>query len=84
MEFILGFLGAFLGVVCVILCIAFIVYKKVTNVIGKHNVKEIAHVVQSVKSIQEQEYTRIKDVSGMTKVLEPRILRDFEDFNKEV
>ena len=84
MEFVLGFLGAVLGVAVVAIGGIFSIKRKVSKVISPSEFNQMKEMVKNVKTIQEQEYTRVKDVSGMTTLLEPRILRDFEDFNKEV
>lgn len=88
MEFLIGFLGAILGVAVVIIVVVLIIYIKIKSTFKKVNinvnVNELAGAVKNIKTIQEQEYTRVKDVSGMTRLIEPRILQDFTDFNKEV
>lgn len=83
MGFLLGFLGACLGIVVGIGIIVGAIYLKVRSVVGPVGMKELAEVAKSAKSIEQQEYSRVKDVSGITKLLEPVIIRDFHDFNKE-
>ena len=91
MSFLAGALGVIFGflIIAVIVGIViFIVYKKVTNTItetiGKENFNEIKNVAKNVKNLKDEEYTREKNVSGMTKLLEPEILRDFPEFNKDL
>ena len=83
MSFILGFLGACIGIVVGILIIVGIIYSKVQKTIGKANMKELVDVAKQAKSIEQQEYTREKNVSGITRLIEPTIIRDFGDFNKD-
>ncbi|MBR2241329.1 MAG: hypothetical protein IJ890_08145 [Clostridia bacterium] len=83
MSFILGFLGACLGIIAGIAVIVGAIYIKVRGVVGPVKMKEIVNAAKNVKDIERQEYMREKNVSGMTKVLEPAILRDFQDFNKD-
>lgn len=85
---LLGVLIGFIIVIGIIAIIAFIIYKKVTNTItdtiGTENMKEIINAAKNVKNLKDEEYTREKNVSGMTKLLEPEILRDFPEFNKQL
>jgi len=81
-------LGAIVGLLIVLIIIAItiliiynVIRKKITKTIGHQNMKEI---VNAAKNIQDEEYTREKNVSGMTSLLEPEILRDFPEFNKEL
>lgn len=83
MGFVLGFLGACLGIIAGVFVIVGIVYIKVRGMVGPANMKELIKAAKNAKSIEKQEYMREKNVSGMTKVLEPAILRDFNDFNKD-
>lgn len=83
MSFLLGFLGACLGIVTGIFIIIFIIYCKVRGSVGAENMKEIMKAAKNAGNIEKQEYTRPKDISGITKLLEPVIIRDFKDFNKD-
>lgn len=82
MEFVLGFLGACLGIVAGIVLICMVIYIKIRGTVGPANMKELVKAAKNAKNIELQEYSREKNVSGMTAVLEPAILRDFKDFNK--
>ena len=84
MSFLLGFLGAILGIIVIIIVIALIIYSYIRKTVGKTKMKELVQVAKQTKSIEKQEYTRVKNVSGMTKLYEPQIIRDFPDFNKEL
>ena len=84
MGFLLGFLGACLGIIAGIFIIVLIVYFKVKGAVGADNMKEIMKAAKSAGDIEKQEYTREKNLSGITKLLEPVIVKDFGDFNKDL
>lgn len=84
MSFLLGFLGAIVGIIVIILVIVLIIYYNIRKTIGKSRMKELVQVAKNSKSIKQQEYARVKNVSGMTKLFEPQVKRDFPDFNKEL
>ena len=84
MDFLLGFLGAILGIIVIITVLVLIVYSYMKKIIGKSKTKELINLAKNAKMIQNEEYTRVKNVNGMTKLLEPEIIRDFPDFNREL
>lgn len=91
MSFFAGLLGVLLGFIIVIVILAiiiFAIYKKITSTItdtiGTENLNEIKNAAKNIKDLKDEEYTREKNVSGMTKLLEPEILRDFPEFNKNL
>lgn len=83
MGVILGFLGACIGVIVGLGIIILIIYIKVRGAVGPANMKTLMNAAKNAKNYEQQEYTRVKSVSGMTKLLEPAIIRDFGDFNKD-
>lgn len=83
MSFIIGFFGACLGLVTAIGIIIGVIYFKTRKFVGPENMKTIVQAAKNAKSIEQQEYTRVKNVSGITKLIEPTIIRDFNDFNKD-
>ena len=84
MGFLLGFLGACIGIVAGVGIIVVGIYIKVRGIVGPANMKELVKAAKNAKNIQQQEYTREKNVAGITKLIEPVIIRDFGDFNKEL
>ena len=84
MGFILGLLGALFGVLLAIGIIILLIMLKVRSTLGKNAFKEAISVMKNAKDLEKQEYARKNDVSGMTKLLEEPIQRDFSDFNKSV
>lgn len=84
MGFLLGFLGACLGIVAGVFIIVLIIYHKVRGVVGAEGMKELVTAAKNARNIELQEYSRKKDINGITKLIEPVILKDFPDFNKEM
>lgn len=83
MSFIMGFLGACIGLIVAVFIIICIVYYKTRRIVGTNNMKSLASTIKNIKNLKQEEYTRPKSVSGITQLLEPTILRDFNDFNKD-
>lgn len=81
MSFLLGLLGAFFGIIAVIFFIIFLILIIVRIKFGKGAYKDVKNAFKYAKDLKKQEYARPKDVSGMTKLLEGPIQRDFADFN---
>lgn len=84
MGFILGFLGACIGIIVGIGIIIAFIYVKVRKTVGPANMKTLVDAAKNAKNFEQEEYTRHKNVSGITKLIEPTILKDFHDFNKEL
>ena len=84
MSFIFGLLGGLLGIILAVVILIFIVYISVQRFVGGVNLRDLFRVAKNVKDLQRQEYSREKEVNGMTKIYEPRIIEDFGDFNKEL
>lgn len=84
MSFLLGLLGAVLGIGIIIIILTLIIINFINKTIGRNKMNQLIYVAKNAKSIQEEEYTRVKNVSGLTKLLEPEIIRDFPNFNKEL
>ncbi len=84
MNFIIAFLGACLGLIVAVIVIIVVIYLKVTKSVGKNGMREIIKTVKNANNYELEEYTRLKEVSGITKLIEPVIITDFTDFNKEL
>lgn len=84
MEFIIGFLGACIGIIAGLAILIGFIYYKVRKTVGPQNMKSLVNVAKNAKDIELQEYQRQKSVSGITKLIEPTIIKDFNDFNKEL
>lgn len=83
MGFVLGFLGACLGIIAGVAIIVGVIYIKVRGMVGPANMKELVQAAKYAKNVEQQEYMREKNVGGITKLIEPVIIRDFGDFNKD-
>lgn len=83
MGFITGLLGGFLGLIIAVIAICAVVYFKVKKSVGSANMNELMKAAKNAKNIEAQEYSRQKSVRGITKLIEPEIIRDFGDFNKD-
>lgn len=84
MSFIIPFLGTILGIIVAIAIVVGIIYYNIRKVVGKSQMSQIITAAKNASDIQMQEYARKKNVSGLTKLLEPEIIRDFPDFNKDL
>lgn len=84
MSFLFGFLGAIIGIIVVILLVVFIVLKKIQRTLGVSGINSISSLKNfSDNCIMENSNTP-KSINGMTSLVEPQILNDFPDFNKEI
>jgi hypothetical protein len=91
MEFLAVLLGVFLAVVVVLTLLVLGVWFKIkrkARSLGINNLGTINSNLQSMKidmeQIREQESHRAKNVSGMTNLLKPNIIKDFPDFNENL
>lgn len=84
MDFFLSMLGGFAGIILAIVIIILIIYIKVKEIVGTRNMKELKNAISNVSNLKKEEYAREKNVKGMTKLLEPEIIRDFPEFNKDL
>ena len=84
MSFLFAFLGTILGIIVTISIIVFFIYYKLAKSIGKANLKDLINVAKNTSDIEAEEYSRPKNISGMTSLLEPVILKDFPEFNKDL
>ena len=82
MELIGIILGVIIGVVIFLGIIAFIIYRKIKsfgNSIGFNNLNEIQELIKQGE--YESKYNK-KNATGMTKLLLPKIVNDFPNFNE--
>lgn len=83
MKVLLISIGIFFLFILAIICVFFIIYLKAKNTLKKNGINLKSELKNSV-NYERQEYSRIKDVRGLTTMLEPLILEDFSNFNKEL
>ena len=85
MEFLQGFLGAIIGITLVIVILIIVIVSKIKKVVGgSSNFKSLLQAAGNAQNLEIEEYSRVKDVAGMTRLLEPTIIKDFPDFNKDI
>lgn len=84
MSFLLGFLGTILGILVAVVIIIFCILSGVSKMVGVNNLKTLMAAARNAKNIAHEDYSRQKNVSGMTKLIEPEIIKDFSDFNKSL
>lgn len=84
MNFIISLLGGLFGILLAIAIVIFIIYQKIKASVGSSNMKSLVNAMANAQNLEREEYTREKNVRGMTKLLEEEILRDFPDFNKDL
>ena len=82
MEFLLGVLGAILGIILVVVIVGLCILKGVGKMVGINEMKTLIGAAKNAKQIAKENAYKPKSVSGITTLLEPEILRDFPDFNK--
>ncbi len=85
MNALLLILTVFFGVVVGILIIGLIVYLKIKSMVPKEYRDEInfREAIKAGKEIAIEEKSRHKSATGITNLLIPQILKDFNDFNVE-
>ena len=84
MVFFIAILGGFIGIILAIVVIVAVIYIKVKSAVGPQNMGELKHAMSHARDIARDEYTREKSISGLTSMLEPRIIKDFPEFNKDL
>ena len=84
MNFLISVLGALLGILLAIGIIIFVIYSKVRATVGAANMKVLTNAIKNAKDLEKSEYSREKNIRGMTNLLEEEIIRDFPDFNRNL
>lgn len=84
MNFFGIIIGTIFGILIAVGIILLIIYLKLIKSVGKSNMSQMISALSNVRNSKEQEYSREKSIKGMTTLLEPEILKDFPDFNKEL
>lgn len=82
MHFIGIVLGVILGIILFLSLVMFIIYKKLTKFgsdLGFGNISEIKNLIKEGETAFHNEH---KHVSGMTKLLLPKIVKDFPNFSE--
>lgn len=82
MNFLGIVLGTILGIIIFLLIIAFIIYlkiKKFGSDLGFNNINEIKSLIKDGEKRERYEH---KNATGMTKLLLPKIVKDFPNFSE--
>lgn len=86
MGFFKSFLGACIGIIAGVAIIVGYVYVKVRKIVGGGaKMKELVEAAKKAKDMEQLEYSsnNPRNVIGITNLIEPEIIRDFKDFNKD-
>lgn len=83
MKYLLIILCVMLGVLLALTILALVLYNLLVKSVGKENLKEILAEAKKYKEREREAYSRPKNLSNMTKLIEPRIQEAFPSFNKE-
>lgn len=83
MKYLLIILCVMLGVLLALAILALVLYNLLVKSVGKENLKEILAEAKKYKEREREAYSRPKNLSNMTKLIEPRIQEAFPSFNKE-
>ena len=80
------FIAVFLGVLAAVMIVAVLLYlrvkRKIGETIGFDNLRLIAQNLKNGEyQTDEDAYSSVKSIAGMTSIYEPRIREDFKDFN---
>lgn len=76
-----------LSLILIIGIVALIIIFEVKKIIKKFKGSELGMIVNAASeaaNYEKNEYSRQKDVNGMTVLVEPRVVEDFPDFSKEM
>lgn len=78
------FLFVLLGIISAFLIIILLIYILIRTALNKFGFqgKGLMDLYKESKQINEEEKQRVKNISGMTKVILPVIIKDFPDFNE--
>ncbi len=83
MKYLLTILCVMLGILLAFGIIILILYKWLVKTVGRENVKDFIEEAKKYKEREREAYSRPKNLSNMTKLIEPRIQEAFPSFNKE-
>lgn len=84
MNFFISILGGLIGILLAIGIVWAIIYCKLKATLGNVKMRELRTAMANAKDIEKQNYARNKNVVGMTNLLEPVILKDFPEFNRNL
>lgn len=82
MNALMIFLGVILGVIIFLILIFLILKKKFTEFLNSIGYKNLSSLMSEIKQGEIESKTNKKHVTGMTKLLIPKIVKDFPNFSE--
>ena len=77
------FLAIILGVIIFLTILVIIAKKKITSILNKLGFNSLNQIAEEIKRGEIEERTTPKHTPGMTKLLIPKIVKDFPNFNEK-
>ena len=77
------FLAIILGVIIFLIIFVITIKNKITNILNKLGFNSIEHIASEIKRGEIEARTTPKHTPGMTKLLIPKIVKDFPNFNEK-
>lgn len=84
MNFLISILGGLFGILLAFIVIILIIYIKIRSMFSSSQRQELKNAIVHAKDIEKEQYSKEKHVVGLSKLLEPRIIHDFPEFNKDL
>lgn len=84
MSFLLGILGAIVGIFLVMIVIVLVIRNIIKKYMGNLGIGNFSSVINYASENMRDDFKQIKSIHGMTTLYEPLILKDFPEFNKEL
>lgn len=82
MKFLLIFLAIIVGVIVFLGLLALIIYTRINKTLNSMGLENIKNVIQNPNNSFDDGKTRVKNATGMTKLLLPKINNDFPNFSE--
>lgn len=83
MNILTIFLTIILGVIIFLTIFVICIKNKITNILNKLGFNNIEHIASEIKKGEVEALTTPKHTPGMTKLLIPKIVKDFPNFNEK-
>ena len=77
------FLAIILGVIIFLTILVIIIKNKIKNILNKFGFNDLSSIANEIKQGEVLERTTPKHTPGMTKLLIPKIVKDFPNFNEK-
>lgn len=83
-TFLIVFLAVLLGLIVFGLIVFLYIRAKLVRTFGREETKMLIDAAKNSANIEKEEYSRTKEVMGLTSLLEPEIRRDFPEFSSSL